>query len=293
VAFGALCISFSPVLVVAIDPAALGPTAIGLHRVTLGALVLVVTARVRKERFGGGRVALVAGVAAALAFAGDLFTWHRSILGVGAGMSTILANTQVVWVSLWGVFVLREVAGGRVWTAVLLATAGVVLMSGVLAPRGMPRADPGGFALGIGTGLFYAAYILLLRRARTAPRCPGPAALMAWVSAWCAVFLLLTALLEGAYVGVPDTRSFLCVLGLAVVVQGLGWVVVSSALPHVPAAVGALLLLLQPTLATLWGALLFRERLQPLELGGAALVLLGIYLGTSRSAAPVAARRPR
>ena len=63
----------------------------------------------------------------AAAFAADLWLWHRSILLVGPGLSTLLANTQVFFMALAGVWFYRERIGPRFVAGITLAFAGLWL----------------------------------------------------------------------------------------------------------------------------------------------------------------------
>jgi len=280
VALGAVAISFAPVFVRAIDPDALGPTAIGLHRTALGAVVLALLALVRGESLRPSRRAVLFTVLAGALFASDLFVWHRSILRVGAGMATILGNTQVIWVAIAGALFLGERLARRFLLAVPLAGIGVALLTGVLLGRPQDRADPVGVLLGIGTGGFYAAYILAVRRGQTGHDRMGPIAHMAWTSAACAATLGIVAAIEGESVVPPDARTVAHLVGVALVAQCAGWVTLASCIPRVPASRAALLLLLQPVFATVWDVVLFGKSLGPWPLAGAVLTLAAIYMGS-------------
>ncbi|MFQ5606582.1 MAG: EamA family transporter, partial [Candidatus Zixiibacteriota bacterium] len=69
---------------------------------------------------------------------------------------------------------------------------------------------------------------------------------------------------------------------LGLIAQVLGWLAIYTSLSKLPASRAALILLLQPTFASIWGALIFDETLTLLQLTGAALTLLAIYLGGAR-----------
>lgn len=285
-ALAGLFISASPVLVKAVDRGQLGSTAVGFYRTALAVPFLILLARWRGESLRiSGRMFLILATAS-LCFASDLYTWHKAIHIVGAGMSTILGNTQVIWLSLFGVLALGEYAGWRLVASVTTAIIGVTLLSGVLAPAGMPRMDLEGLALGIATGLLYAAYLLVLRGSRSGAEPPGPLTVMVWVSGLSALFMLGMGALAGERLVFDDGRTLGLVLALALIVQTFGWWAIASSLPQVPAALAGLLLLLQPVLSTVWGALWFGEALTWLEALGAGLVLLAIQLGTVRRKRP-------
>src|SRR5262249_62099098 len=69
--------------------------------------------------------------------------------------------------------------------------------------------------------------------------------------------------------------------------QTAGWLLITSSLPRLPAALSSLLLLLQPAASILLAAAVLSERPTVLQLAGAALVCTGVL------AASGAATRPR
>ena len=92
---GATAISFAPIFVKLVGSDRLGPTAIGFWRCLIGAAALFLYVLIRG---GGVKLPLRLFGFAALAgliFYGDIYVWHRSIVFAGAGMATILGNTQV------------------------------------------------------------------------------------------------------------------------------------------------------------------------------------------------------
>jgi len=287
VALGALAISFAPVFVGAIDRTDLGPTGIAFYRTAIGAVLLTILALARREPM---RPTLAGGLHAALAgalFAGDLWVWHRAILRTSPGLATILGNTQVFWVALAGAAFLGERLTARFLAAVPVALLGIALLTGVIFGGGRVLADPIGILLGLSTGVFYASYILTVRRAQSRPDRLGPVAHMAWVSlASAATSFALAAFDDHALLPhLPWTWVYLG--GLALVAQVVGWVVLAGLLPRVPVSRASLLLLLQPTFATVWDAILFGNVLTFPQGLGAVLTLVAIYVGsTSRYPAP-------
>ena len=281
VAAGALLISFSPIFVKEISPSRMGPTAVGFYRTLFGGLALAVLAKSRGAslRMSKGLIGLA--LLAGAFFAMDLGSWHRAIPLIGAGLATLLANTQVVWVALIGAFVLKEGGGLNLAVSVVLSVVGVALVSGVIGSATMPDVYLWGVLLGISTGLYYAGFILTLRRAQSQPDGPPAIVFMAWASLCTAAFLAVGTFVFDESFMIPDTTSWLCLLALALVVQGAAWTILTKHMSRIRAALGALLLLLQPTFATLWGALFFGERLTLYQLTGGALILIAIYMGST------------
>jgi drug/metabolite transporter (DMT)-like permease len=71
-------------------------------------------------------------------------------------------------------------------------------------------------------------------------------------------------------------RSFGWLLLLALLSQTLGWLLITSSLPRLPAAVSSLLLLLQPAAALVLAAVVLHELPTFLQITGALLVCLGV-----------------
>jgi drug/metabolite transporter (DMT)-like permease len=105
---------------------------------------------------------------------------------------------------------------------------------------------------------------------------------MAWASMFTAFFCGISMLVESDPWLPPDLFSVFVLFALALVAQAVGWYVISTTLPKLRAAQSALILLLQPVLATVWGVLFFAEHLTHLQIVGAIIALASIYVGSVR-----------
>ena len=285
-AAAALAISVAPIAVKLLILEGVGPTAVGLWRVASGAAALLVGATILVGNVHLPRAARKPVLIAGVMFGLDLWLWHRSIILVGAGMATILGNTQVFWAAGLGRLLYGEKVAPRTVAAAALAFVGIVLLSGLASPSVSMTTDQlTGVLLGLVTGLSYAAYVLALRQAGNAwgaqrSSLRAAALNLGWTLAVTATVLAVSAAFEGELA--PPTGwkiwGWILLLGLGMNVGA--WLVITAAAPLLPAATVALLLLLQPALATVWGAWAFDEVLQPLQLAGAVLALGAIVLGT-------------
>ncbi len=281
---GAVLISFAPVFVKMIDTDSMGPTAIAFWRTLIGGLALVPLAAAAGRTLilpkGLWKFSLLAG----FVFFIDLFVWHKSILYTGAGMATILGNTQVFATSLFGVLIFHERLTATFVFAALSAMAGVVLLVGVGGEVELTTRYLEGVAFGLATGIAYASYLITLKRASHQPHRLEPIAFMAWTSLISSVFLGIAGVIEGDPMMPPTVRDFAVVGALGVVVQAAAWIIIVRSMARLEASRTGLVLLLQPTLATVWGMLFFAERLGPTQLLGAAITLVAIYVGAQRAA---------
>jgi drug/metabolite transporter (DMT)-like permease len=275
---GALTIAFSAILV---KKAAVHPATAAFYRCAYAVPVLAALAWREHRRYGPRapgqqRAALVAG----LFFAADLIFWHQAIADVGAGLATVLGNLQVVIVPFVAWAVLGEAPGRRILAALPLTLMGVVLISGVLE-SGAYGDDPArGVLFGVLTGISYAGFILILRHGNEDTRRPaGPLCDATWVAA---VASLVTALALGVDDLAPSWPSAGWLITLALTSQVLGWLLISSSLPRLPAALTSMILTVQPVGSVLLGIVLLGEEPSVLQLCGAALILAGLLSVATR-----------
>lgn len=276
-----MCIAFSGILVRLADEP---PSTAAFYRCAYAVPVLGVLALWERRRFGprpAGQRALAWG--AGLFFAADLIFWHHAIAAVGAGLATVLGNVQVVLVPLAAWMFLSERPGGRVVAAVPIVLSGVVLISGVVG-EGAYGDDPAlGVLFGVTTAVMYAGFLLVLRAGNRDLRRPaGPLFSATLVSA-------LATLPAGALLGELELRptwpAHGWLVALALSSQVLGWLLISVALPRVPAALTSVVLTLQPVLSVVLAIALLDEEPSTLQLAGIAVVVSGITLATVGRAA--------
>ena len=110
--------------------AEMAPTAVAFWRMLLAGLMLGALVLARHGWQPLSRKAWLWCLLPALAFAIDLWMWHRSILLVGPGLATLLANAQVFFMALAGLLLFRERLGWGFGAGVLLAFFGLWLMLG-------------------------------------------------------------------------------------------------------------------------------------------------------------------
>jgi len=274
---GAFTIAFSSILV---RLSHASPSTAAIFRCAFALPILGLLAWLEDRRFGARpwadrRVAVVAGVF----FAADLILWHHSIEDVGAGLATVLANIQVVLVPLVAWAFLAERPNRRILAALPIAMVGVLLISGVLEQHGAYGKAPGrGAAFGLAAGIAYVGFLLFLRRSGSdLRRVAGPlfeATATATVVAIVAGAIIGDADLTPAWPGV----GWLIVLALSS--QVIGWLLITTSLPRLPAAITSLTLTVQPVGSVALAALILGENPSTLQLAGVLLVLCALVTAT-------------
>ncbi len=269
---GAVTIAFSSILV-RLSHASPSDAAIFRCVYALPVLALLV---LREDRRHGRRSwrQRRAGLLSGVFFAVDLMLWNRSIADVGAGLATVLANIQVVLVPLVAWALLSERPGRSVLWALPISGLGVVMISGVLEHGAYGRDPRAGTLLGLGAGVAYVGFLLLLRRGGADLRRPAGPLLDATLVA--TIVCIPAGLVIGDAHLVPTWPSAGWLLLLALGSQVVGWLLISSSLPRLPAALTSVLLTLQPLCSVGLAALIFAESPSPLQLVGVALVLTAL-----------------
>jgi drug/metabolite transporter (DMT)-like permease len=283
---GALAIAFSGILFRLADVSA---STGAFFRCLYALPPLWLLARLEDRRYGTRPVrarglAVVAGVF----FAVDLIFWHNAIEAVGAGLATVLGNTQVLLVGLLAWALLGERPAGRALASIPIAFSGVVLISGVLEDDAYGSDPTMGVVFGVLTGIAYAGFLLTLRQGSLdLRRLAGP---LFDATAASTVVAGLIGVALGELDPLPGWEAQLWLVALALSSQVVGWLLISISLPRLPAVLTSVLLMMQPLLAVIFAALLVDERPSPLQLAGAGAILAGVLLASStRPEAPAVA----
>jgi drug/metabolite transporter (DMT)-like permease len=271
---GALIISTSAPLVRLSE---VSPATSALFRCAYAVPPMLLLAWRERRRLGPlPRRALPAAWAAGVAFAFDLLFWHHAIDYVGAGLATVLGNLQVFLVAFaaWGFFGERPSTRLMVGTPVVFA--GVVLISGVLDSAAYGSDPLMGVLAGLATSVSYAVFLLLMKSAGP-ERAAGP---LAHATVVATIGIAVLSPVFGGADPVPTWPGHGWLLLLALGPQVLGWSLITYSLPRQPAALTALLLLVQPMTTVAIGALALGERPSALQLAGCAVIVLGVLYGS-------------
>lgn len=272
--FGAACIAFSGIF---FRFSGVSPSTATAFRCGYALPFLALLARWEDRRVGGRsrRERLIA-VGAGVFFAADLLFWMHAVQQVGAGLATVITNLSVVVVGLAGWALLGERPSGRTLLGLPIVLSGAVLISGVF-DRNAYGANPAlGVIFGLIAAVSYAGYLLVIRRGNRDGRHSFGSLMDASASA------AVVALVAGAVVGdldvVPSWPAHGWLFLVAITSQVIGYGLVNLSLPHLPAVVTSVLLLLQPALTVVFSAILLGESPSPLQICGIVLVMAGVVV---------------
>jgi drug/metabolite transporter (DMT)-like permease len=274
-AVGALLVSTSAVL---IQLAHTSPAAATFYRCVLALPFLLVPAVVERRSKGQpGRREHGLAIAAGVLFAGDMLLWTQAITELGAGLSTVLVNVQVVLVPLLAWLVDRERVSTRFLMALPVLLIGVALSAGVVQQPSGTHPIPGTVHALLAAGC-YSGFLFLMRRVATAGR---TIQCYAEVTMSAAAVALVTAVGSTGFALAVSWHVLGWLLLVAVTGQVLGWLLVALSATRLPSHTGAALLLLTPAGAVLLGALILGEHPAFTQLTGCALILASAYFAVT------------
>jgi drug/metabolite transporter (DMT)-like permease len=247
-----------------------------------GGIALLIVALIRRETFWRGRKPFIWSCLIGLIFAVDLAAWHQSIHYIGPGLSTLLGNFQVFILTGFGVLVLKEKLTRQFIIAVPLAMIGLILIFGWRWQQ-FDIDYKIGFLLGIITAVSYAIFTLSLRHMQSRDDSPSPLVNLTIISFITAFFMAIISRVQSENFVIPDFQSWGSLIGLGILCQAAAWFIIARTLPKVKASLAGLILLLQPTLAFIWDMIFFDRPTTAIEITGALMALIAIYLGSSNN----------
>ena len=205
--------------------------------------------------------------------AADLALWNTSLFYTTAANSTLLVNTNPLWVALGAWLIFREKLNKAFWIGLGIALFGATLVVGgdfLIHPRlGI------GDLIAISAGIFYAAYFLSTQRGREDFH---PITYIWLIGLVGSIGLALINLVIGnSFVGYTS-QTWGIFWTTAIVSQVIGYVAVSYALGHLPASVVSPTMIGQPIMTALFAIPFLGEIPRPLQMLGGITALIGIFL---------------
>ena len=276
---GAFMISFSPVFVSLVN---VSPTTSGFYRVFFGGVALTTFIFLSGRRLSFNKSIWIALVFSAVFFTADLWFWHRSILYVGPGLSTLLANFQVFFMLLASIMLFKQQPTKMQIIAIPVALLGLLAIVGI--DWNQLHSDYRlGVIFGLLTAVSYTGYMLFMRQAQIDSKHVLPVREIAIMSLLVALSLGVIAQMEGESLVINSLQDLSLLLAYGLFSHATGLILIASALAKVTTAEVGIVLLLQPSLSFIWDVLLFNRSFTLVEFIGVSMVLVAIYMSSKRT----------
>ena len=272
---GALAMGVSPTFVRLAD---VGPFTSAFWRVALALPVLYTWMRIAERGQSQPAVRFSrATILAGLAFTGDLFFWHLSIVTTTIANATFFATTAPIWVVLFGWLLFRDRASAGV-----LAGLGLCIAGGAALLAQSFHLRPGGAIgdlYGLITGVFFGLYFLAVQAAR---RGNSAARVTFEATVITATLLLATALVLERQLLPQTLRGAAALFALAWISHAGGQGLLAVALGRLPATFSSLVIFLEAVAAACFAWLILGEPVTLVQAGGGLAILVGIYVARPR-----------
>ena len=277
--FGAVLISFSPIFVSLVH---VDPTVSAFYRVFIGGIALTLYLLFSRKRFNFNKSVWFFLFMASIFFAADLWFWHRSVIYVGPGLGTLLANMQVFVMMIAGIFFYKQMPTRVQLFSVPFAIIGLFMIVGLDWNELKPNYQMG-IIFGLLTAICYSSYLISMRQAQQSETNIIPIREVAVMSLMVSVILAFTAFFENESLIVSDTNDYLILLIYGIGSHAIGGIMIASALVRVSTTEVGIALLLQPTLSFIWEILFFNRSFSLIESVGVIIVLYSIFLSSNRT----------
>lgn len=268
---GAIAVGYAPI---GLRLSEFDPQATAFWRFVL-AIPIIAALAIRFE--GGIRKPSVFSLLTGLFFGLDIALWHAALVRTSVANATFIVNLGAVAVGLLAWWVLKE-RPSRLWPiAATVAVAGAWLLSSGAAVGGVGATE--GDLIAAAAACALAFYFLFGKIAR---RTTPPINVIFWATIASAAVAFTASLVMGETLTPTSAQSMIVPLSLAVIAHGAGQTLIMAGLGRTSAGLAGLLILFQPITSAIAAAGLFNENLGMVQLFGAALILVGVWLAGRR-----------
>lgn len=196
---------------------------------------------------------------------------------ISSGVATSLIYTNPIWCTVIGLLFLHERLSPKKGVALVLATLGVMLLSGFFADDA--RFSAWGVFLGLCSGMGYGAYLVLLPRLKISKMPSLKLTFYIFFTAflYTAVYVLA---FEGGIHPITGTVSWVNLLLLGLLPTAFSNICVTMALRIVDTTIVAILGAFEPLTAMVVGVLLLGETCGTATIAGGILILISVAMLT-------------
>lgn len=280
VTLGALCWSTAGFTVTAsLDGSGLQPLGLAFWRVLSACLVLLVALAIFKPallRISRRDLPWAIGMGA-LAVGTFQVLWILAIVTNGASLATVIQCNAPIIVTLLARLIWGEPLTWRKWAALLLAFLGTALVA-QLSASGNLQLTPIGLLISLGSAFAYAGITLFTKKLTDNG-----------VNAWTilvysfafAALALLPFQFSQPWPAIESWQPVAAFIALVLITTIAGYAFYAMALRHLQASVASIIALVEVPFAAVFAYFLLGERMNPVQILGAVVVVSGVLLSAT------------
>ncbi len=272
VAIGSAFIAFSPFFV---EFSKVGAIANSFYRLLFGGIFLLAIAIFKKEKMPGiGAWAL--GAVAATVMSLEMVVWNQSILYIGPGLATVLANLEIIFLILIDILFFKEKL--PTWFA-SVSFGCIIGVSLIVYPMLTGDYFLGGL-LGLSASLIFSIYAILLKVIQS--REGSVLSTLPIICLFGSIILGVAIAKTGATFHIPDVQSFFCLAGNGICCQAIGWFFITHGMKQISLSLAGLVMMIQPALTFLIDCLVLGRNTDVLQITGCVILICMIYYSTTK-----------
>ena len=272
---GAFLISFSPVFV---NLVSIEPTVSGFYRMLFGSIALFIIYLIKNNENPLRKNISKFIVLGAIFFSLDLWFWHRSVIYVGPGLSTLLANFQILILPFLALIFFNQKTQRIQIFSIFLGLLGLFLITGQswdIAGNNYKL----GVLFGLLTAISYAGYIISMKRIDyNAAVNSDPIFNLLFISLISAGLLFLFSIIEQVPLEIKSSSELIWMICYGLFSHVIGWFFILNGLQKISAVTAGIILLTQPILSYVWDFIIFKKVILPIEYFGIVSVLLAMII---------------
>ena len=250
------------------------------YRVLIAGAVLIPWRLARGATRPLDRRAAAVAILGGVFFALDIALWNTSVMYTGAAVASILGNNTPVFVGILSWILFHKRPRRAFWIGLSLSLAGCLTIMFGPAASGAARITWFGNLLAVGGSAFFAAYLVTTQRVRQSM---DTLTFNTLAIAGSIATLLVVCVALGLPFSGYSAKTWAALVALGLVSQLGAYYALVYALGHLPATNTSVGLLAQVPCTALLAWLLLREPLTALQIAGAVVVLVGIYVVNRQS----------
>lgn len=210
----------------------------------------------------------------------DLFLWNQSVLYIGAGLSTVLSNLEIVFLIFIGKMFFKEKIPHKFFTQVSFIILGVLSLLIPVFPSFTPISIAG-ICFALCASLSYSLYLFFIKYiSGLYPKRSSSS--MLFVICFTGAFLLGTVIFikDSSQFIVPSWHAAFCIFTNSILSQVIAWWFISKSIAQLKLSISGLILLIQPALTYILDCFFLGRNTHWLQLVGSLCLLSAVYLAS-------------
>jgi len=272
---GAILISFSSVFVKLVS---LEPTVSAFYRVFIGGVILLIFYLIRNKTNPFKQKPPKYIYYASIFFALDLWFWHKSINYVGPGLSTLLANLQILILPFFAFFVFNQKLTKGQFFSITIGLIGLLFI--IAGKWEFSSSDyKSGILFGLLTAFAYSSYITCLKIIDHEKEIPSdPINNLLFVSIICSILLAFVIPLENQSFRIMSLSNLIWMLCYGMISHVLGWFLILKGIQQISTTTVGIILISQPVFSFVWDIWFFGRVVTSIELLGIFFIVSSLVI---------------